>query len=262
MGRIQVVEFEDLDWFPPLWRKGLTDTLYYYNRFFNLYGAVVPKLREVLEKLECRSLVDLGSGSSGPLPFIVEQLLERENYEVEATLTDRYPDLEGFQKACAGSKGRISFRKEPVDATNVPPDLKGFRTMFTSFHHFDPVTAGKILKDAAEKRVGIGVFEVNTRDVLPFLAMLAAPLFVLIFTPLFRPLSFARLFWTYLIPVVPLAALWDAIASNLRYYSPPELQSLVDEISEQGYVWEIGTVPSMLWFRVTYLFGYPLPDKD
>jgi len=262
MGRIQVMEFEDLDWFPSLWRKGLTDTLYFYNRFFNLYGAIVPKLREVLEKLECRYLVDLGSGSAGPMPMIVEQLQKRENYEVEAILTDKYPDLEGLEKAGAGSKGRINFRKEPIDAANVPPDLNGFRTMFTSFHHFDPVMAGKILQDAAKKNAGIGIFEINSRKVVPFVSMMAAPLFVLIFTLLVRPWSLARLFWTYIIPAVPLAALWDAIASNLRYYSPPELQSLVEGISEDGYVWEIGTVPSLLWFRVTYLFGYPLPDGD
>ena len=58
--------------------------------------------------------------------------------------------------------------------------------------------------------------------VLPWLAVLAAP-FV-------RPFRLERLFWTWVIPVVPFVLMFDGIVSCLRTYSPAELAQLTAEV--------------------------------
>ena len=50
-----------------------------------------------------------------------------------------------------------------MSATAVPARLSGFRTMFTSFHHFKPEQAQAILADAVRNRCGIGIFEFTYR---------------------------------------------------------------------------------------------------
>ncbi len=87
--------------------------------------------------------------------------------------------------------------------------------------------------------------------------VLLNPFFVLLVTPFIRPFRLSRLFWTYLIPIVPLYVLWDGAVSWLRTYSPQELQELVDGLDFNDYVWEIGREAAFPRPSITYLIGYP-----
>ena len=56
-----------------------------------------------------------------------------------------------------------------------------------------------------------------------------------------RPIRWDWLFFTFVIPILPLAIAWDGMVSNLRSYSAVELQELVDSVSgHAAYRWEIG----------------------
>jgi len=59
--------------------------------------------------------------------------------------------------------------------------------------------------DAVDKKRGIGIFEMQERSLFAII-MIAVFSFVgpFILTPLIRPLKWDRLFWTYVIPIVPL----------------------------------------------------------
>ena len=254
--RLQLFEFHDLEWFPHSWRIMLTDVLQFSGRAFNPYAPVVDKLKPVLESLNCHNIVDLCSGGSGPILPLQRLLTEKENYPVCVTITDKYPNLDAFRQIRAESKGTIMAMEAPVDATSPPEDLKGFRTFFTSFHHFDEPAARQILADATKKGAGIGVFECNRRSLLMHFAMLLSPLFILFITPWIRPFRWSRLFWTYVIPVIPLVTAWDGFVSNLRTYSPPELRRLAGSISQDNFVWDVGEMRTMVIYRVTYLLGY------
>jgi len=138
----------------------------------------------------------------------------------------------------------------------VPPDLKGFRTLFNAFHHFDPNAAREVLTDAVGRRQGIGVFELVERSWVWFVALLFFPLFAWAVTPFIRPFRLSRLLWTYLLPVVPLSFAIDGLLSCLRSYSLNELRGLADGY-EASYDWESGHAPSCGGSRVTYLIGLP-----
>ena len=84
--------------------------------------------------------------------------------------------------------------------------------------------------------------------------MLLTPLVVMAVTPFIKPYKFSRLFFTYIIPIIPFCTMWDGLVSVLRTYSVEELQEMVNEIDAPDYCWEIGYVESSP--RVIYLLGY------
>ena len=79
---------------------------------------------------------------------------------------------------------------------------------------------------------------------------------VLLLTPFIGPFRWFRLFWTYLVPVLPLVLLFDTIVSCLRIYSEPELRHLT--VGLDRYCCDIGTVRGKpLPNALTYLIGVP-----
>lgn len=258
MNRLQLFEFGDQDWIPDAWRGLLTAHLDFFAQTLEPYRPIAPRLKEILEQLGCRELVDLCSGGGGPALEMQKQL-EVKNYPVALTLTDKFPNAEAYRRASAASEGGVRGIESSVDAMDVPAELTGFRTLFTSFHHFPPEAAVRILRDAVAKRVGIGVFEYTERSWAWLVSAPLIPLYMWLMTPFLRPFRWSRLLWTYLIPIFPLMACWDGVVSCLRTYSPEQLRELTAEIRTEGYTWEIGRVRSFGACRITYLFGYPKP---
>ena len=84
--------------------------------------------------------------------------------EISAVCTDLFPNRPALARVAAGSGGRIGFRTEPVDATAVPRDLRGLRTLFNAFHHFRPPAARRILEDAVDAAQPIAVVEIVGRQ--------------------------------------------------------------------------------------------------
>ena len=229
---------------------------------FTRFAWRAPKVKEVLarllEQMQTDRIVDLCSGSSGPLAWFRAEIEKERGRPVNVTLTDKFPNLEAFERQRAASGGRIDFRASSVDATAVPDDLGGVRTLFLAFHHFPPDVAQGILADAAGKRQAIAVFEATERSWRALLLALTIPIIVLFTTPLVRPVRLGRLFWTYLLPVIPLAVWWDGVVSCLRAYTPADLKEMTARVGAADYAWEIGQAPvEGMFARFTYLAGYP-----
>lgn len=257
MKRMQLVELEDLPWFPGVLRDGGTAYLEFALRSSGHGAMLVPPLERALAATGATRIVDLCSGGGGPVRLVADALAAR-GHAVGVTLTDLYPNLRAFEHAAQGSGGRVSGRAAPVDATAVPEDLDGFRTIFNAFHHFPPELARKVLADAVARRQPIGVFEVVSREPLMLLAMLLTPITVTLSLPLWRPFRWQWLLWTWLIPLMQPFVLWDGIVSWLRIYSVDELRELVAGIDAPDWEWEIGTIklgdaPA----HATYLIGRP-----
>jgi hypothetical protein len=261
MRRIHLFEFTDLPWYPQTFRSIQTD----YLQFITTLGAghqnLIPLFTKALQHAKTTEIVDLCSGGAGPWVHLQEQFTQA-GWPVRITLTDKYPNPAAVQKWSQASREGIEYLTEPVDALNVPSHLKGMRTLFEGFHHFRPEQARSILQDAAEKRVAIGIFEASLKPPMGLFILLLSPLMTLVsyllLTPLITPRTFSRFFWTYLVPVVPLATCWDGIISLLRVYSVQELKELTAPLDCEGYIWEIGEASTGTpIFVFTYLLGYP-----
>ncbi len=256
LPRVQLFELEDLAWFPRVIRDYATDYLQFIEHRLRLHRPVMPLLRDLLERSGSERIVDLCSGGSGPLRAVIRELRES-GLEVQVLLTDKYPNLEAFKRAQALSGGSIGFLAESVDARDVPPDLPGIRTLFNSFHHFTPDDARAIIRGAVGARQPIAVFEIPERKLSVVLSTLLAPFMVLLATPFIRPFRWGRLVYTYLLPLIPLTCLWDGVVSQLRAYTPDELDRLAEDVSTE-YAWASGKVAvGGLPARLTYLIGHP-----
>ena len=255
--RLQLFELEDQSWFPTVIRDLCTDYIHFIEITFRLHRPVVPLLAAALRTTQSDHVIDLCSGGGGPIPAL-QRALAAEGLDLRFTLTDRFPNLPAFHRVETTSHGRITYVAHPVDARAVPKDLKGFRTIFNSFHHFRPTDAKAILRDAAEAGAPIGIFEIPERAVLVMLPVVFTPLFVALATPFIRPLGWRRLFWTYVVPLVPLTCLWDGIVSQLRAYTVGELDRFIQDLAHASYQWRTGQVPiPSTHGHVTYLLGYP-----
>lgn len=243
MGRLHLFEIHDQPWCPGSLRDALTDFLQFTINLGRSYAAVAPLLRAAVARAGATSVVDLCSGAGGPWRTL------RHEITVPLVLTDKHPNR-------AARTGALPFHPEPVDATAVPADLRGFRTLFTSFHHFRPSEARAILADAVHRGQGIGVFEISRRAPREIAVIALTWLAVLVFVPFIRPLRWSRLAWTYLPPVLPIVGLFDGVVSCLRTYSPAELRQLLHGLDT--YEWEVGETRSP-WspLVVTYLVGVP-----
>ncbi|MBD3870619.1 MAG: hypothetical protein IFJ97_04595 [Acidobacteria bacterium] len=259
MGRVHLVELHEQPWFPAVWRDLLTDYLSFYATVFRPYACVGPLLAEALEREGTARIVDLCSGAGRPLLSLVPALQDSGICDLEVVLTDRFPNL-GALESIGGTGAKVTYLTTPIDAADVPMSLKGFRTLFTSFHHFRPESARAILANAVDNGEGVGIFEYTERNWLIWgLPTLLIPLFVWLCTPFMRPFRWRRLLWTYLVPIVPVVAVWDGFVSNLRTYSVEELHDLVEQMADDRYEWQIGQARSIGVSRVTYAIGVPWP---
>lgn len=256
MRRFQLFELEDQPWCPESLRTAITDFLHHLMEWFRPYAGAAPLLARALSRLGEAQVVDLCSGGGGPWGDLVRRVPAVGGPAVRVRLCDLYPNQAAFARLVRRSDGRITAETASVDATAVPARLAGFRTLFTALHHFPPDTARAILADAVLHGRGIGVFEITRRTPLDLVGMLFLPLIALLVTPFIRPFRWDRLFWTYLVPVVPLAVWFEGTVSCLRSYTPRELRDMVAGLD--GYQWEIGAVwsPPLITF-MTYLIGTP-----
>ena len=256
--RFHLFELEDFSWFPNIIRDLATDYLQFMETKMGLQRPVVPVLAEALRRSGSDTVVDLCAGGGGPV-VALQQELGHAGVQARFILTDKYPNLPAFERL-AREHENIEGYPESVDATAVPSELKGFRTVFNAFHHFKPSDARAVLQSAVSARQPIAVFEIPERTVPIVIAtMLFVPIIVLLVTPFIRPFRWERLLFTYLIPLVPLTCFWDGFVSQLRAYTPDELRSLAASLGDAGYDWEAGkvSVSGSGPPNLTYLIGLP-----
>lgn len=251
------MEIHEQPWCPRLIRDGATDCLRVVTDVTQQYRHILPKLQHALHATSSRQIIDLCSGGGGPWFGLLKRLNQLNDRSIEVWLTDLYPHASFDHRHIP----HIHFRHQPVDATRVPPSLRGFRTLFTAFHHFEPATARAILQNTVNQRQGIAIFEQTRRHPLALLVMLTIPFIAWLLTPLVRPWRWWRLLWTYLVPVIPLLLCFDGLVSCLRTYSVAEMQAMVTTLDAPDYVWDIGRLPCPLSpIGITYMIGYAAPE--
>jgi hypothetical protein len=257
MRRIQFIELHEQPWFPPALRNEITDALQCGSEILKAYASVSTLLQRALDATRSRSIVDICSGSGGPWLDLSRKLRsDPSGYSI--LLTDKFPNVAAIESSKAASANGIHFHPSSVDATKVPPELDGFRTMFSSFHHFPPAQARAILQNAVDARQGIGIFEVTSRTAPAVAMMFLWFLTPFVFTPIIRPFRWSRVFCTYVLPIIPLVLLFDGLVSCLRTYQPRELRELISGLAAPEYRWEAGEQAGTFGgLPITYLIGYP-----
>jgi len=236
---VQSVELLDLPGLPRGLRTLMTEYLQAAERLggARVVELLAGKVESLVSGRESREVVDLCSGSGGLTPAVARRLAEA-GKAVHVTLTDRFPDPGAAARLSAEERAVVRACPDPVDARAVPAALRGARTVFIGFHHFPAAAAREVLADAVRAGEPILVFEATERSwaaLLPF--ALATPLLVWLLTRFVRPFRWSRLLFTYLLPILPLAVVWDGVVSHLRTYTCDELRALGSGV-DGGWSWE------------------------
>ena len=253
MKRTHLFELEDQNWFPKKLRIYGTDFLRFLTVKTKMFHPIIPVIKKGIEHSRDKQIVDLCSGSGGGIIELFQEL-KKDHAHLKIVFTDLFPNLTA-KKEIESKLTEAIYHENSIDARNVSAELKGLRTMFLSFHHFNEKEAKKILQNVVDCEESIAIFEGQERSFKSVIAMFFSPISVLLITPFIRPFSLWRLVFTYLIPIVPIFVWWDGIVSSMRTYSVNELNNLVKTLHNGNkYKWEINRIKSGP-VHIIYLLG-------
>jgi hypothetical protein len=146
----------------------------------------------------------------------------------------------------------ISFIEHAVSEKDL--DIEGdVRTYLASFHQLFPRQAKESLQEAINRSQGIAIFELGERS-WTFIAITLALWWIAPFVAIIRgiKLSFSRIFFTFIIPILPVALVIDAIISILRTRTDLEILQLVESIpGHQNH-----------FIPIWYCVGFPVSQRN
>lgn len=260
MRRLHLVELEDQPWLPAVIRDGGTDYLAFLLQRLNYYQPAISILEDVLARTDANRVVDLCSGSGGPIGTIASKI--GSELSITFLLTDKYPNFTSWRALRDHNKDTLDFHPEPIDVLGTDEIPKGLRTMFSAVHHFRADEIRHILQRAVADKAAIAVFDSGDKNFRTILGILIFhPVIFVLCTPFFRPFKFSRLLFTYLIPFIPIYTIWDGVVSILRLYRSETLLRLAREADDTGqFDWNSGNVKHRLGFSIAYLIGVPKPS--
>jgi len=118
MKRIHLFEFEDLKWFPNWIRICMTRLIMVMHKKFKTSEDMSKLLIRLIKKTNTTKIVDLCSGSGGPMLDTISHLKNIHKIEnIELLLTDLYPNLEEAERINK-LNNHIHYRTNSLDATN------------------------------------------------------------------------------------------------------------------------------------------------
>ena len=265
MKRIQLFEFEDFTWLPATIRAGVTNLLKVFHKLMGTADVLSLLIMKVRKHYHFDQVVDLGSGSGGAM-FDSFEIINSATGDkpLSLLLTDLYPNKKIVEEINSGNHPNIQYKPESVNASDLSEAPSGLKTMIASFHHMKPEVAKKILQSAVQTKSPILIYEV-AKNTIPtllwwiFLPISLVILFVMswLMTPFVRPMSFSQLFFTYIIPIIPIIYAWGGQASLVRTYTFNDIDQFIDKNNE-SYHWEVGdALNSKGSKKGYYIIGYP-----
>ncbi|KAI8589981.1 hypothetical protein BDZ88DRAFT_416584 [Geranomyces variabilis] len=270
LPRLHLLEFHEQPWVPATIRHSVARILTAFwvvqpaqlpsplRRLFTHLGylspslCVLPPIRRAVQTCGATCVIDCCAGSGGPTP-VIERAYNNDTTTTTSTstrtnvvaksaartdfyMTDLFPDVVAWKRA-AGDRATLKYVESSVDATDPPAavrDMKAFRAFFLSFHHFDDALAKRVVKSAM-KGDGFGVFELQSRtftSLLSLVMLFPFTMLVTLITPSLRT-SLSHLFFTFVVPIVPLIVMVDGFTSALRTRTSAEILHMVNEAREE-----------------------------
>jgi hypothetical protein len=244
MQRFELFEIEDFKWFPKSLRNGVTQLLEVLHQWLHTPDVVANILEEEFNLNHNNIIVDIGSGSGGAMPAVLDKINSKESLDCQLILTDLYPNITLINHY--QNHAKINYHHLPINGNELEKAPDGIYTLMACFHHFNPRQALKILDSAQSNKKSILIYEIAINNV-PFLvwlfllpiSMIILFLMALLMTPFVKQKSLTILLFTYLIPIIPIIYAWDGQASLKRTYTFKDIDELLKKIpSEADYTWQ------------------------
>ncbi|KAK8861538.1 hypothetical protein IAR55_002360 [Kwoniella newhampshirensis] len=217
-----------------------------YDMAAEVLSGVLESIEEEEEdgaKEEEVGVVDFGGaagrGSGGPA-LAVERKINQHRQSISKrpirfvlTNSTSWTTSSSSPSPPSASSSSVLYIPESVDARHATASqaiIRGqrhLRTFFSTFHQFGEDSARRVMVDAFEGAEGMCIFELQQSDLASLLMVaLLGPLSWLLL-PFQRP-TWTTLFFTYIVPIIPLLLVLDGILSVYRSRSIPHLLRLVN----------------------------------
>jgi len=259
MRRRQLFEFNDQPWLPPVVRDAMIESLGRGIRWGHYFDRLVPPFVEFLRQARSDRILDLCSGGGEPLSVFLDALVDQQQPLPDVVMSDLFPNVPSLARVASRYPGRVSFIPDPVDATNVPPDLsRPVRTYINCMHHFPPELVRRMLADCVASRSAVFVIESFPRNLRRAVAQAPSLIAAALANPLLSPSrQLTKALLTYAGPVFWFGA-FDWFASVCRIHMPHELLAIAKTVDQGSYAWRHGTAPFPFGGQSLWFAGLPM----
>ena len=263
MERKFLIEFEDFDWYPTSFRNVQTDFLQIIMEQFDVFKEVYPKLFDLAKTQDIYHFRDLCSGGGGAIMQMRKHYKNTFNKPFNATLTDKYPNINAYKSIALKSGQEIDFVSKSVDVNGELAGLGGIWTVFNAFHHLSPLSATRLLRKAVRNNRPIAIMEpLDTNPLVILLQSLVLVAAIFLILPFTKSFNLKIFFLSYLFPVLPLAIVWDGWVSALKVYRIKALKRMVVLADKKSsFTWDIGYA-NHNFGKIVYLLGSPINSKN
>jgi len=256
MKRCRLRELHELPWFPRLWRDELTEFLSFFTIYSGVYAPALRRLARIMERADMpETYTDLCSGSGLYEIDFVRRLRILTGRPVRARLTDLYPNAH-WPAIWRLAPEAVSAVPESCPAETAITRYPGLHVMFSGLHHFAPEEIASMVKCASQHGRSLAFFDYSRRNFWRELVPMLASIPLMLLTAfLVWPFSWKRLFFTWMVPVLPLLLWIDGWLSRFRAYEAEELGGMVKALNLPAeYRVETGWLPCCGGMgKVTYL---------
>ncbi len=226
MKRLNCRELHEYAFFPSVLRDGLTDFLGFFAAYSGIYRGVEERVADLIRQSGENIVVEDCAGS-GFFGFHLARRLPPVSYR----LADLYPNR-NWRTLVERSGGMLQAEDGPLPLRESIIHRPGIHLVLSALHHFSEEELTELLRLSAEQKRILVFADYSERKVIR--EILAAPfglLFVLLTAPLVFPFSWKRLFFTYIVPAIPVLVLVDGLISRLRSYRLDELKNMISRIN-------------------------------
>ncbi len=208
-------ELEDYKRFPAWLRNFQTEFIGFVVVRLTIYSVFIKYINS--RSINQQPMIDLCSGSGEAAIHI----FEKSNCFSQLILSDKFPNK------IAILNDKITYLSQSTDVLEMKFQPSVCYTMFNAFHHFEDEDKLKIARQIITS--GSNSFFVEILE--PKIICLLKVLFIstignILLTPLIKPFSFKRLFFTYIIPINILTITYDGIISVLKSRTVKEYRKI------------------------------------
>lgn len=252
--RIHLFEFGDQPWLRGWWREAYLDCLNIGLRSGGQFRCLHRVFSTWAQRLPDATVLDLGSGGGGPIRTMLRAAARDGTAMPRIFLSDLFPSREHYQDLeRQHGTHQLSFIPEPISALDVGRTDIRLRSICSTFHHFQPLEAAALVRDAAEHADGLFIAEPLQRNLRHFLlVLLSGPIPYLLAPFTADRFEWRKLLFCTLLPIVPLLVMFDGCVSVLRTYTTKEIEAMIPPEKRPGLDITHGTLSYMGLFAAQY----------
>jgi hypothetical protein len=166
-------------------------------------------------------------------------------------LTDKFP-VEDFDSTDA------TYINATTDVMALHPEKHTCYTMYNAFHHFDNKEQQQIAKAIVAAGAPFLFAEILQPGMFNMLKIFFSTTLVqLLVAPFVKPFSFARLFFTYIVPVNIFTITYDGVVSVLKSKSASQFAAQLRHAGNNNYAVTVHTLKTNAT-TIVYIKGQPV----